>query len=94
MKKRLLSSKEIEILNETLPDWTLHEDKLEKKFQFKDFIEAFGFITKVAIISESLGHHPEWCNIYSTVNIKLTTHDLSGISTFDITLAKEINKLY
>ena len=62
-------------------------------WQFANFIDAFGFMTKVAMISESICHHPEWRNIYSEVSIELTTHDLKGISNLDLKLAKAIDKI-
>ncbi len=93
MERRLLSAEEIKSVSQTLPGWELNSNKLGKNFEFKNFIEAFGFISKVAIVSESLGHHPELSNSYSKVNIQLTTHDLNGLSTLDIELAKAINNL-
>jgi 4a-hydroxytetrahydrobiopterin dehydratase len=67
--------------------------KLNREFKFKDFIEAFGFMTKVAIAAEKMDHHPEWFNVYNRVVIDLTTHDVGGISALDIDLAKKINAL-
>lgn len=74
--------------------WKTEDNKLVKIFKFKDFIEAFGFMSKVAIIAEKLDHHPEWSNIYNTVTIKLCTHDAGNIITEkDRNLAKEIDLL-
>ena len=80
------------LLNET-PDWSLRDSCLCSEWNFKSFIEAFAFMTKVALISESLGHHPEWSNVYSKVKINLTTHDIGGITDLDFRLAKEISSI-
>ena len=93
MKARLLSHKEIKELKELIPSWQISEKKISKTFRFTNFIDAFSFITKVAMIAESSCHHPEWRNIYSEVYIVLTTHDLGGISTLDLKFAQEIDKL-
>ena len=83
----------IKELNKTISDWEIHENSLKKTFHFKNFVEAFGFMTKVAIISESICHHPEWSNVYAKVIINLTTHDLGGISSLDFKLAKAIDEI-
>ena len=93
MKPKLLSSNEIKELNDLIPKWKIFESKISRTFQFKNFIDAFSFMTKVAMLAESSCHHPEWKNIYSKVDIVLTTHDLGGISTTDRQFAKEIDKL-
>ncbi|AFY73955.1 pterin-4a-carbinolamine dehydratase [Synechococcus sp. PCC 7502] len=67
--------------------------KLSREFKFKDFVQAFGFMTKVGIAAEKLEHHPEWLNIYNSVSIDLTTHDAGGITSLDIELATKINAL-
>ena len=74
--------------------WTLEEGGLAitKTFQFKNFIEAFGFMSQVALHAEKLNHHPEWSNVYRTVEVRLTTHDCDGLSQLDIKLAKAMNK--
>lgn len=74
-----------------LPHWTLNEaHKLERNIQFGDFIQAFAFMTRVAIEAEKLNHHPEWFNVYNRVRIELTTHDAQGISANDFALAHRI----
>jgi 4a-hydroxytetrahydrobiopterin dehydratase len=90
---RKLSNHEIEEEVTKLLGWKLVNGKLNKSFEFKDFIEAFGFMTKVAMQAEKLNHHPEWFNVYNIVKIDLVTHDLNGISTYDIKLANMINKI-
>ena len=90
---KLLTNKELDLLKEQIPEWEIKGKKLVREWHFLNFIEAFGFITKVALLAESMGHHPNWGNVYSRVTIELTTHDLGGLSDFDIKLAKEIDKL-
>jgi len=67
--------------------WTVQDGKLHKEFQFKDFNEAFGFMTRAALVAESMDHHPEWFNVYKTVRIDLATHDAGGITELDFALA-------
>ncbi len=77
-----------------LNGWRLRQGKLHKSFQFPDFVSAFGFMTQVAILSEQMGHHPEWFNVYNRITIDLVTHDAGGISNLDIELAQKIDRLY
>jgi 4a-hydroxytetrahydrobiopterin dehydratase len=71
--------------------WSLREGKLHKQFQFADFVTAFGFMTRIALIAERLNHHPEWFNVYRTVRVDLTTHDVNGISERDFKLARAMD---
>ena len=73
--------------------WIIYNKKLKKEFEFNNFIEAFGFMSKVALISEKMDHHPNWQNTYNKVIIELTTHDMGGLTTNDIKLAQAIDKL-
>jgi 4a-hydroxytetrahydrobiopterin dehydratase len=75
-----------------LPGWNLRVDGLAmtRNFRFKDFAEAFGFMTRVAIHAEKADHHPEWFNVYNRVEITLTTHDAGGLSQRDVALAEVI----
>jgi pterin-4a-carbinolamine dehydratase len=70
--------------------WKLvdNRDALSKKFVFKNFNQAFGFMTRVALLAEKLDHHPEWFNVYNKVDVTLTTHDLNGLSTHDVKMAQ------
>jgi len=74
--------------------WKMVEgrDAIEKKFQFKDFNQAFGFMTRIALKADKMDHHPEWFNVYNNVNITLSTHECQGLSNRDITLAKFIEE--
>lgn len=75
--------------------WTLVDgrDAIYKKFVFANFVEAFGFMTQAAIHAEKLNHHPEWANVYKTVEVTLTTHDANGLSALDATLGAKLDQL-
>ena len=72
--------------------WTMVEgrDAISRRFKFADFAEAFGWMTRVALIAEKMDHHPEWFNVYNRVDVTLTTHDADGLSTRDIALARKM----
>lgn len=76
-----------------VPGWELTEGKLQRMFTFDNFVQAFGFMTSVALLAESMDHHPDWSNVYHRVTIGLNTHDVGGISELDFDLAKKINAL-
>ena len=73
--------------------WTIEDGKLHKEFQFDTFISAFGFMAQLALVAESLNHHPEWFNVYNRVTIDLTTHDAGGISELDFQWAKQADAI-
>jgi len=75
----------------SLPDWTRKADGIERTYKFADFVEAFAFMTRVALLAEKADHHPEWSNVYNRVEIRLTTHDAGGLSQRDFALAKAID---
>ena len=85
-----LSQTELDKELSTLEGWTQKENSIIKTFLFKDFIEAFGFLSKVAIISEKLFHHPDWSGVYNKVVIQLSTHEAGGITNNDIEFAKAV----
>ena len=89
----LLSLQEREDLRNTLTHWELSDDRLRRQWQFKDFSEAFAFMTRVAMLAETKQHHPNWSNVYNRVTIELTTHDLGGLSNLDAELAQSIDAL-
>ena len=68
-------------------------DAISKTFVFRDFNEAFGFMTRAALVAEKLDHHPEWFNVYKTVTVTLSTHDASGLTELDIKLAETMDRL-
>lgn len=74
-------------------EWGLEGGKLARTFQFDDFVGAFGFMSQVALVAERMNHHPEWFNVYRTVRVDLTTHDVGGISDSDFELASAMNAL-
>jgi 4a-hydroxytetrahydrobiopterin dehydratase len=78
-----------------LDAWQLVDgrDAIQRNFRFKDFVEAWGFMTRVALLAEKQDHHPEWSNVYNRVEILLTTHDCKGLSARDVTLARAIDQL-
>ncbi len=94
MEYRRLSEEEIKQEVSKLKEWSIVNGKLIKEFIFKDFNSAIGFIVRVALEAEKLNHHPEWFNVYNKVRIELITHDINGISNFDILLAKKIEEKY
>ena len=78
-----------------LPGWSevTGRDAIAKKFIFKDFNQAFGFMTRVALVAEKMDHHPEWFNVYKTVEVTLSTHDAGGVTELDIKLAEAMDRL-
>ena len=68
-------------------------DAISKKFTFKNFNEAFGFMSRVALVAEKMDHHPEWSNVYKTVNVTLSTHDAGGLTELDVKLAEAMDKI-
>ena len=89
----LLEQNQLDSFIEKNPSWMIDHKTIKKEYKFDNFIDAFGFICKVALLSEKMDHHPNWQNIYNKVKIELTTHDKDGITTNDIKLAKSIDKL-
>lgn len=82
-------------LADTLPGWSLVEgrDAIRRRFVFRDFSEAWGFMARVALLAEKHDHHPEWSNVWNRVEIVLTTHDAGGLSERDVALARAIDAL-
>ena len=88
-----LNAGQITALSSELPLWSLVNGKLQRELRFVDFVEAFGFMARVALVAESMGHHPEWSNVWNRVVIALTTHDTGGLSNLDVELARRIDRL-
>jgi len=78
---------------QTDQQWVIKNNKLHKEFSFSNFIEAFGFMTQVALIAEKMNHHPEWANVYKRVTIDLTTHEAGGLTELDFQLAQKIEEV-
>ena len=77
----------------TLPGWTLKAGKLHREYKLKDFVEAFGFMASCALVAERMNHHPEWTNVWNKVTVTLSTHDVGGLSSRDVTLARFIDSI-
>jgi 4a-hydroxytetrahydrobiopterin dehydratase len=90
---QLLSAEARKAALKELPGWVEVEGRpaIGRSFVFKDFNEAFGFMTRVALVAEKSDHHPEWRNVYKTVEVVLATHDAGGVTALDIALAKVMN---
>jgi 4a-hydroxytetrahydrobiopterin dehydratase len=94
MRAQKLSDTEIQEQLSRAQGWSLVNGKLHREFQCKDFVSAFGNMTRVALVAESMNHHPEWFNVWNKVVIDLNTHSVKGISDLDFTLAGKINEIF
>lgn len=90
---RKATESEIQTALTDLDGWQVRDGKLHRAFQFDDFSQAWGFMSRVALLAEQMVHHPEWFNVWNRVMIDLSTHDVDGISRKDFELAAGINKL-
>jgi 4a-hydroxytetrahydrobiopterin dehydratase len=93
MAAPLLSALELEQQMTQLTGWAVKDHTLYRQFQFPDFVAAFGFMSSMALVSEAIGHHPEWFNVYNRITVQLTTHDSGGITAKDIAWATRANAL-
>ncbi|MDG1661790.1 MAG: 4a-hydroxytetrahydrobiopterin dehydratase [Pseudomonadales bacterium] len=93
MKATALHESDIKTQLELVPNWQRDTKSIVREYIFADFVEAFGFMSQVAILAERANHHPEWSNVYKRVTIKLTTHDCAGLSQLDFALAHEIDQI-
>jgi 4a-hydroxytetrahydrobiopterin dehydratase len=94
MEARRLSDDEINKLLSRLKGWTVVNDKLHCEYDCKDFVTAFGNMTRVALVAEAMNHHPEWSNVWNKVVFDLTTHSVKGISDLDFVLAEKIEEIF
>jgi 4a-hydroxytetrahydrobiopterin dehydratase len=92
-KAEKLNERQIEDALKGLEGWSLRDGKFHRELKFKDFKQAWSFMGKVADVAEDMNHHPEWFNVYNTVRIDLSTHDVGGLSTRDVEMARKINEL-
>ena len=93
MARKKLTHTEIQNNLKKLEGWSVKNGKLHKEFKFENFVAAFGFMTQLALIAESMNHHPEWFNVYNRVTIDMMTHDADGITELDIEFAEQANQL-
>jgi 4a-hydroxytetrahydrobiopterin dehydratase len=93
-RKRALDREELEAAVCELPGWAIDQEKLYREFVFKDFSEAFGFMSRSALAAEAADHHPEWFNVYNRVRVHLTTHDAGGVTQRDLDLAARMNAFF
>jgi len=91
MKK--LTKTEIEKHMEALPGWEAKGDRICRTFRFENFVEAFGWMSRVALVAEKMNHHPEWRNVWATVEVELSTHDAGGVTELDMKLASAMDDL-
>jgi 4a-hydroxytetrahydrobiopterin dehydratase len=92
--EKKLSDREITERMGLIPGWTVVSGKLHRAFECKDFVSAFGNMTRVALVAESMNHHPEWFNVWNKVVIDLNTHSVGGISELDFKLAGRISEIF
>lgn len=83
----LLTADELSSALAALPGWEVVDGKLRRSFRFPDFVTAFGFMTRAALVAERLDHHPDWSNVYNRVEVTLWTHDAGGLTALDVALA-------
>jgi 4a-hydroxytetrahydrobiopterin dehydratase len=92
---KALSEKEVaEYLTLNIKSWVFEKNTIQRDFKFKTFVEAFSFMTAIALEAEKMNHHPDWSNSYNKVSITLTNHDAKGVTQLDFDLADKIDKLF
>jgi 4a-hydroxytetrahydrobiopterin dehydratase len=94
MPAKKLTETEIGALVSKLRGWRIVNGKLHREYECKDFVTAFGNMTRVALVAEAMNHHPEWFNVWNKVFIDLTTHSVKGISDYDFVLAEKIEEIF
>src|SRR2546430_7337432 len=94
MPAKKLTDAEISSLLPKAKGWSVVNGKLHREFACKDFVAAFGNMTRVALVAEAMNHHPEWSNVWNKVVIDLNTHSVKGISDYDFVLAGKINEIF
>ena len=88
-----MTTEEIDTALKELDGWTYQDGKLHRTFKFADFVQAWEFMSRAALIAQSMDHHPDWSNVYSTVRVDLNTHDAGGVTRLDVELAQKMNGL-
>jgi len=92
-ERRKLSESEVTAELSSLPGWSVTGGKLLRNYAFGDFVKAWSFMSGAALVIQQMDHHPEWFNVYDRVRVELVTHDLSGIGTRDVELARKMEAL-
>lgn len=88
-----MTTEEIATALQELDGWAVQDGKLHRTFKFADFVQAWGFMSRAALLAQSMDHHPDWCNVYNTVRVDLNTHDAGGVTRLDVELARKMNEL-
>ena len=92
---KALSNAEIkELLSTKFTQWSFNKTFITRKLQFKNFVEAFSFMTAIALEAEKINHHPDWSNVYNNIVFKLSTHDANGVTKKDFDLATTIDRIF
>jgi 4a-hydroxytetrahydrobiopterin dehydratase len=89
-----LSDSDVRSRSALLPEWEFRDGALHRELQFRDFVDAFSFMTAVAFVAERMGHHPEWSNVYNKVAVALSSHEVDGVSEHDFAMAAEISEIH
>lgn len=92
MPNEKLDAEEIAARRTRVPEWEVRGNRLVRRFTFGDFVDAFGFMSRVALLAERASHHPDWTNVWNRVEIALSTHDAGGLTERDFALAEEIDR--
>jgi len=85
---------EAQVRDDLPAGWTLEGDRIQRRFSFPDFGAAMAYMVRVAFVCEAMNHHPNWSNVYSTLDVQLTTHDAGGVTRLDLDLANRMNALF
>lgn len=94
MSRQKLPEPEIAKALASLPGWSYADGKLRREFKFEDFVDAWGFMSRCALVAESMNHHPDWSNVWNRVTVELMTHDAGGVTQNDIELARRMNQFH
>ena len=94
LMKNLLNAAELKDAQNLLPDWEVSGEFLFRVFLFKNFVEAFDFMTAISSTAEEMNHHPDWANVYNKVEVRLSTHDSGGVTSLDVQLASVMDSLF
>jgi 4a-hydroxytetrahydrobiopterin dehydratase len=89
-----LNEEEVRHRLQAFPNWTLSAGAIRREFSFPSFIEAFGWMSSVALVAQAMDHHPDWTNVFNRVSVSLSTHDALGLTAKDFTLAAQMDRLF